>query len=212
MGRCLIEVKNITSGIYTCGVNGNDESSDYRKQFDVKVYDAPVYVDIQRDSSFIFGDTFHLMCKSLDELPMEYCRFQTPRGQSFAVSQDITVSQNQNFDYFGSGLLNGECGIVVKELQKEDYGNYECTVKVGAQDYTLKMKVDELGKGIFQIFNGKSSFNYPILTGVSLASVFGVSLGVVVVVLSVLLYGGYKFNTRRQLRNTSIDMSRNLTE
>lgn len=139
-------MSNLTTGIYTCGVNGQGESEDFQKKFDVQVYKIPAYVDIQKDSSFIYGDTFHLMCKSLHRKPLKYCRFRTPRGKIFSVSENIAVSESQNFDYFGAGMWEGECGIVVKELENEDYGEYECTVKIDSQEYTMKMVVSEMGK------------------------------------------------------------------
>jgi hypothetical protein len=148
MGKCLIQVKNIQSGTYTCGVNGENESENYQKSFDVRVYNVPLQFDLQMETEFFHGDTIHLMCKTLFNMPISYCRYKIPNGKIYDISNDMNLSHGQRFSYYGSGLINGECGIIIRSAEKLDFGEYECTIKIKNmdQEFSEKLFVAAAGK------------------------------------------------------------------
>lgn len=84
-----------------------------------RVADAdPKYVATQA------GQSINLLCRVAQ--PVSTCRFQIP-GEPLDIKLNPTWSaRNDNFQYFGNGLDQGQCGVTIKSVREEYHGNASC--------------------------------------------------------------------------------------
>lgn len=83
-----------------------------------RVADAdPKYIATQE------GATIELLCRIAR--PIISCRFNLP-GVEDEVKLNPGWARTDNFQYFGSGLDNGQCGIRITGVREEYHGNATC--------------------------------------------------------------------------------------
>lgn len=59
--------------------------------------------------------------------PVERCRFIKPNQQSIRIRENA----EGKYEYAGSGFSDGQCGIRISNLDKNDEGNWSCSLDVG---------------------------------------------------------------------------------
>lgn len=147
-GQCKFEVNDIVSGIWICGTNGLNGGEDVVKYYDYRVYYQPAHV-LDQNVAVSRGDDVNLMCKSIFEFPMQYCRFTTPENKIHSIhSSSIGAFKDgmPHFSYHGAGLKAGECGITIHGTTQSDFGQWKCSFKIMNNEYTLEMTVEQRGE------------------------------------------------------------------
>lgn len=85
-----------------------------------RVADAdPKYIATQS------GEQINLLCRVAQ--PISTCRF-TITGERLDVKLNPAWTRNDNFQYYGNGLDNGQCGVTIKSVREEYHGNATCTL------------------------------------------------------------------------------------
>lgn len=85
---------------------------------DNRVADAdPKYVATQS------GQSINLMCRVAQ--PIQTCRFALPTVPEIKLNPKW-AARTDNFQYFGSGLDQGQCGLTIHSVREEYHGNATC--------------------------------------------------------------------------------------
>lgn len=128
-GLCTFNAEAIT-GRYTCGYNSRDHSEDLRQHFDVKRIEPSVFgetfsLEEQVDSS----NEVHLLCYALQDYSINSCIFLAPNGEVFNIPNSSYA--NDRFGYHGKGFAEGECGIVIFNVDYESHlGEWICSMNL----------------------------------------------------------------------------------
>jgi hypothetical protein len=130
-----------------CGVNDQNSGEDILTYYHLTVYEEPAQVVIEKVKAER-GDGVKLMCKTVMNQSMNYCRFTTPAGQIHGLSPNTRSTVGSRYHYYGTGLAEGECGIEIEDLQSSDFGNWFCTFQVSTKEYTLSMDLEAEGEVI----------------------------------------------------------------
>lgn len=70
------------------------------------------------------GQTINLLCRVAQ--PVSTCRFQIP-GEPVDIKLNPTwPARNDNFQYYGNGLDQGQCGVTIKNVREDYHGNATC--------------------------------------------------------------------------------------
>lgn len=73
------------------------------------------------------GQEVNLLCTFGKAI--ERCTFELPNGERPKLSPKW--DNHQNYKYFGTGLENGQCGLTIKNLQRDVEGNVTCRLDLG---------------------------------------------------------------------------------
>ncbi|KAJ6639661.1 hypothetical protein Bhyg_12408 [Pseudolycoriella hygida] len=65
-----------------------------------------------------------ILCKAKHAL--DYCWFTHPTGQRIAVSDMTALSDDDVFQYYGTGLKLGDCGVKIMDADISDSGTWSC--------------------------------------------------------------------------------------
>lgn len=76
------------------------------------------------------GESANIMCSF--GRPVERCRFITPFGNNLKIRETGEIAGK--YSYYGTGFANGQCGIKISNLDKNDEGQWRCSLDVGG-DY-----------------------------------------------------------------------------
>ncbi|KAL9702108.1 hypothetical protein quinque_005626 [Culex quinquefasciatus] len=120
VGICRFKVWNITTGKWACGRNDNSGGEVRFIYYDVKVYDQPGRAITPGITARLGDKKRNLLCKTIRDLPINSCRL-----------------------YHGKGLREGECGMQIMQLEREDFGRWQCSIKVQGRDYAISVDVIE---------------------------------------------------------------------
>lgn len=146
LGICRFKVSNITTGKWACGRNDNSGGEDRFTYYDVKVYDQPARAITPQITASTGDENRDLLCKTILDLPIEICRFISPTGEVHGLSENIVPAPDSRFKYHGKGLREGECGMQIMQLEREDFGRWKCSIKVQGRDYAINVDVIEEGE------------------------------------------------------------------
>lgn len=143
LGLCRFTVKQLVSGLYTCGVNDIHGGEDIQTYYQVKVFTVPA----QADEPYLIGDhgkTTKMLVKALFNQPMSFCRFVTPNGEVHGVSERFNMTGN--LQYYGTGLGTGQCGLSVQKVDDNHFGVWKSIFKIDGHEYTIQIVVSESSK------------------------------------------------------------------
>ncbi|XP_039443808.1 uncharacterized protein LOC120423894 isoform X1 [Culex pipiens pallens] len=143
LGICRFKVSNITTGKWACGRNDNSGGEDRFTYYDVKVYDQPARAITPQITASSGDENRDLLCKTILDLPIEICRFISPTGEVHGLSENIVPAPDSRFKYHGKGLREGECGMQIMQLEREDFGRWKCSIMVQGRDYAINVDVIE---------------------------------------------------------------------
>lgn len=89
------------------------------------------------------GETVELFCVTVMDYTIRYCTFVGPNGVSYHLS-DTDVA-NERIHYSGLGFHYGYCGIMIKNLRREDFGSWSCNYQLmeNSKEQYLKMTIEE---------------------------------------------------------------------
>ncbi|XP_062565006.1 uncharacterized protein LOC134227490 isoform X2 [Armigeres subalbatus] len=146
LGICNFRVTNITSGMWSCGFNDADGAEDHLNYFNVKVYAQPGKAITPEIKASRGDGAKKMLCKTILDLSIEVCRFVSPTGEVHALSDSFVPSDEARFRYYGDGLRKGECGVEIARVEREDFGRWQCAIKVEGNDYSIKMDLIEEGE------------------------------------------------------------------
>jgi hypothetical protein len=73
------------------------------------------------------GETANILCTF--GRSVERCRFQSPDGKQLKIHEASTGK----YAYYGSGFENGQCGLTINNLIRNDEGAWRCFLDVGPQ-------------------------------------------------------------------------------
>ncbi|KAL9702107.1 hypothetical protein quinque_005625 [Culex quinquefasciatus] len=146
LGICRFDITTITTGKWACGRNDNSGGEDHFTYYDVNVYYEPGRAISPQITANSGDENRDLLCKTILDLPIEVCRFVSPTGEFHDLSEHIIPAPDSRFKYHGKGLRKGECGLQIKQLKREDFGRWRCSIMVqDEEDYTFAMDVIEEG-------------------------------------------------------------------
>lgn len=109
----------------------------------MKVYDKVQAV--VKDSVVIASrdDTVELFCVTVMDYTIRYCTFVAPNGHSYHLTD--TAVQTGRIHYSGLGFHYGYCGIMIKNLKREDFGTWSCNYQLmeNSREQFLKMTIEQ---------------------------------------------------------------------
>jgi hypothetical protein len=141
LGQCRFNVVNITSGQWVCGMNDQFNGEDRLTYHQVLVHDQPAQVMVEKLAADR-GDSVKLLCKTVMQQPMKFCRFVNPSGVVYGLSSATVSQADSRYHYFGGGLGEGECGIEIDNVQIQDFGRWACTFQIESKEHTLMMELE----------------------------------------------------------------------
>lgn len=133
LGHCGVAMNKSTmdhNGKWTCNVGYmNKPQLEKSITLEVRITDTNLAASV----SYIHskeGESVTLECFTIPpNVPLEYCRFLSPNGDSFSIDETIT-SKNAIMDkyYFNSkyNLNSGYCAIVIKTAEPSHSGQWTC--------------------------------------------------------------------------------------
>ncbi|KAG5676892.1 hypothetical protein PVAND_006696 [Polypedilum vanderplanki] len=71
------------------------------------------------------GKNVSILCSAIS--PITSCHFIIP-GEDQPLNLIENHTRNDNYEYFGNGYENGECGITITSIKKGNEGNVSCVV------------------------------------------------------------------------------------
>lgn len=95
------------------------------------------------------GNDAELLCTS-GGVPLQYCRFISPQGIPYHLENETTdtgyfspqilckTHSLHNFfriSYTGQGLLKGECGVNISNVNTTHEGNWTCVTRLGYNNF-----------------------------------------------------------------------------
>lgn len=71
-----------------------------------------------------------LKCQTVLDFAIKYCDFKSPSGKWHSISDDTPIVSDSRISYWGQGFDMGECGITIKDLADDDYGEWICSIQL----------------------------------------------------------------------------------
>ncbi|XP_075155690.1 uncharacterized protein LOC142229038 isoform X2 [Haematobia irritans] len=146
-GKCSFSNMPIIDGIWICGARGRDYDKEIVQniQVIVKPKNGEALTDKVQAKR---GDTVELMCKSPFDEPISHCAFIDPSGGVFLVGTVNSIKSKGRIQYYGRGINKGECGITIKDLNRDDYGKWKCEfiIRPGNMKSSFTMDLKESGR------------------------------------------------------------------
>ncbi|GLV45883.1 hypothetical protein CBL_11680 [Carabus blaptoides fortunei] len=136
LGLCKFtkaEVKLTDNGTWLCGFAKKSGASDDVYNFQVHVAEALTIRPELQSVEARDGGSAYLKCttKGLGDFPVQYCRFLSPDGHMYQITDND--QSNDRIVYDGRGLEYGDCGIKIRKMELSDIGKWTCITRVGAQ-------------------------------------------------------------------------------
>ncbi|XP_077292862.1 uncharacterized protein LOC143915917 [Arctopsyche grandis] len=200
VGQCVVTLKESSyqdSGMWKCQMGQMKPANvELLEVIEVRVTNAIASIDstIQAKPD----QTVSLTCITAEgQLLLKYCRFSTPAGTRFNIDETITYDKailNQYYFQNDSSLYRGDCAISIKKVSSEHYGRWTCSAMIEdeATEYSSYIILESGGNKM------------------STASVAGLSVGlvllvVVVAVLGLAIWKKSKYSNMNP--NASLDMT-----
>ncbi|XP_055534891.1 uncharacterized protein LOC129724211 isoform X2 [Wyeomyia smithii] len=193
MGDCGIKLKPISdemAGRWSCHVGSSNFSAlEVSEHIDVRISRSQMigshdYIQATLEAAVV------IECSSIPKhTPLQYCRFVTPSGDAFSLDESVTSNEAILDKYYTNpshDLQNGFCSLVVKTVSSSDLGKWICAGKIAGhtmeQYTTIEVMADQ---------NDSAEL--------TVASIVGMALGSLVVMIIIVGIGCYNF--RRRLKN-----------
>lgn len=124
-GKCGFYNMPKIAGIWTCGARGRDYDKEVIQNIEVVVKSqyGETLTDLIKAKR---GDTVEFMCKSPFNEPISHCAFIDPQGGVHLVGTKNSIKTKGHVQYYGRGINQGECGIKVNDVARDDYGQWKC--------------------------------------------------------------------------------------
>lgn len=84
------------------------------------------------------GKNVTMVCAAIS--PIEACSFLIP-GEMEIITLIENETRSDNFEYFGDGFVNGQCGISITSVKKENGGNATCIVDLNEHLKSIKEQI-----------------------------------------------------------------------
>ncbi|XP_037936959.1 uncharacterized protein LOC119670667 [Teleopsis dalmanni] len=180
-GKCIFSNVPAIAGIWICGARGHDYEKEVLQEIEV-IMKPRGGGPVNEEMTIKRSNTVQLMCKSPFEEPLTHCSFIDPNSHVHLVATVNSVKTAGHVQYSGRGIKYGDCGIKIKEVSANDFGQWKCQ---------------------FIIANGKLESAFVMqLTELPMkhATSVGLAIGVTVIILLVLgVVIGTVFYRRRNL-------------
>ncbi|XP_049808709.1 uncharacterized protein LOC126251979 [Schistocerca nitens] len=147
-----------------------------------------IYIDVTVTGSRLFadkavtlsGDSASFICHSVPTgHSLKYCRFVRPDGKGFRLTD---ASIYEHYSYNGAGLQYGDCGLKIHKPGQQDIGQWICAALI------LGERIE--GSASVVITQEDSSW--------SLGAVIGTTVGVVMFVTGVAIFGVWYLRKKRK--------------
>ncbi|XP_041972835.1 uncharacterized protein LOC121728675 [Aricia agestis] len=185
-GKCIhkIRAKPTDSGEWKCHIGLKSVRLEIIKKIKVRIVDQ--LAAIQPNITVKHNKPVTISCATTKGyIPLSYCRFEPPNGQSFSIDSTVNASNAILGKYYfpaNRSLDRGDCAVTLAKAKYEDGGLWTC------------------GAG----FDGKEGVDVIMLEvegmyAMSTASATGVTFAVVLIVGSLVALGYLAWKRRRVL-------------
>ncbi|CAG5009890.1 unnamed protein product [Parnassius apollo] len=183
-GNCIIKI-NITKadvGEWKCHIGMKAMRVEMLKVIELRVVDNMAAV--QDNVTALHGEPVTLACATTKGMvPLSYCRFEPPHSTPFSIDSTVSISNPiLNRYYFppNKSLDRGDCAVTIRKVKYEDLGIWTCGAALDdGQEYTDRIKLEV--EGFYTM---------------STASATGVTVGAVLIVVTLVILGYYAWKRR----------------
>lgn len=92
---------------------------------DLSVSHIVIFSELSADNVYALNGTItKLMCKSKHAI--DYCWFTHPSGRRISVSDVLELDDSDVYQYHGTGLQLGDCGLQIMDADISDSGTWSC--------------------------------------------------------------------------------------
>ncbi|CAK1578170.1 unnamed protein product [Parnassius mnemosyne] len=181
-GNCIIKINATKAdvGVWKCYIGMKATRVEMMKVIELRVVDNVAAV--QDNVTAMHGKTVTLACATTKGLvPLSYCRFEPPNTSPFSIDSTVSVSNPiLNRYYFppNKSLDRGDCAVTIRKVKYEDVGIWTCGAALDdGKEYIDRIKLEV--KGLM-----------------STASVTGVTVGAVLIVVTLCILGYFAWKRR----------------
>ncbi|XP_065363778.1 uncharacterized protein LOC135957050 isoform X1 [Calliphora vicina] len=170
-GKCAFYNLPIIAGIWTCGSRGRDYDKEVIQNIEV-VVKSKFGETLTEQLKAKRGDTVELMCKSPFDEPISHCAFIDPQGGVHLVGTTNSIKSKGHVKYYGRGINQGECGIKITEINRDDFGQWKCQFII----YSGRLQ----SSFVMELKESESAYATSVGLGVGLTVIIVLILGVVI--------------------------------
>ncbi|XP_058837283.1 uncharacterized protein LOC131693465 [Topomyia yanbarensis] len=207
MGDCGIKLTNITmemAGQWSCHVGSSKFSALEVSEFiNVRISQSQMIGSVSSVEATL-ETALILECSSIPKsTPLQYCRFVTPSGQAFSLDQSVTSDKAILDKYYSNpnhDPKSGFCSLVVKSISTSDLGQWICAGKIAG--HTMEHYAT------IEVTSEQNSET----TELTVASIVGMALGGVAIVVIAVALGIYNYRRRLHRQATAINQEIELQE
>lgn len=135
-GICFMDMDEVELGTWTCRISKPRTSENQIIKVHVK--------SISKEASISYDQVgarrnhpYNIMCNA--EYPLNYCWFVSPSGKTYHATSE---KNGKELVYFGRGLLHGDCGITIINVNDEHAGEWSCHMRKINENDELILKAD----------------------------------------------------------------------
>ncbi|XP_068081298.1 uncharacterized protein [Anabrus simplex] len=151
IGTCQVVVKSVNekhSGHWSCLMGPDGGGKELSEKISVTVTTTKM-ISVYKTVNASVGGHAILRCQSIPDgsfsesavdystlvrSSLSYCRFGHPSGISVTLNDNSSSPVEQRFRYYGKGLQDGECGILIDPVSIQDGGEWTCAGVAGIYD------------------------------------------------------------------------------
>ncbi|XP_047526472.1 uncharacterized protein LOC125063853 [Vanessa atalanta] len=129
-GKCVQNIKatKSDSGEWGCHIGRQSVRLETIKKIQVRIVNKVAAVEPNITAKL--GKPITIACATTRGLmPLSYCRFEPPNGQSFNIDSTVTEDQPILKKYYypsNSSLDRGDCAVTIGKVKYDDVGDWTC--------------------------------------------------------------------------------------
>lgn len=190
-GKCVQKIKatKADSGEWGCHIGTKSYRLETIKKITVRIVNEVAAIEPLIIAKL--GKSITISCATTKGLiPLNYCRFEPPNGQSFNIDSSVTAENSILKKYYypsNSSLDRGDCAVTISKVKYEDMGDWTCGA--GLDD----------GKEYFDVI----TLEVEGMNTLSTASTAGITFGGILIAVTLGSLGYIAWKKRRLLGQRS---------